>query len=322
MKLWPRARPASGGYLCGKHPSAGDFVRVATGSADAAFVLNWLSQVHASRLELPNAEGWAPVRYFIFLPRPTRTFAGVIVPSRDSVGREFPLSLGGQFDIGHELPPLGTVPISFRRFFESAEYAATHAARSGVPDPRDLLARLPGVGKDAILAAAREERELLGSSTAHDFIRRGIGEGGAEHVAFALHVINRARGDGGRRVDAAERHLACPAGDEQTRIAWLHLLDLALDFTDTGVSLAWKDTPDARLIVGIGGSSAGLVRYALGEAEDSPDFWPLSTERAAALEAAERAMGAHVRRALDAELSTAAWVEAAAKITKMEPGAP
>jgi type VI secretion system protein ImpM len=94
--------------IMGKHPGFGDFVRAGISAETATRIEQWLDpMLHALRSELGN--GWEAfwdhaqtLRFWIGRAVAGRTLAGIFVPSRDSVGRRYPLILLAE---GADLPP-------------------------------------------------------------------------------------------------------------------------------------------------------------------------------------------------------------------------
>ena len=95
----PPAAPGSGVGLYGKHPAAGDFLRVNATSQEVGLLDEWLSSgLDRARRVLPDFEGaYGGLFSAAFLlcfsgdNRAGGALLGVMAPSRDEIGRQFPL---------------------------------------------------------------------------------------------------------------------------------------------------------------------------------------------------------------------------------------
>lgn len=134
----------------GKVPAHGDFVRH-RGSGEALRAMDaWLQQgLHFARTRLDAAfdaayDG-AGACAFYFAPRhATHGLAGVLQPSRDSVGRAYPLLIALEVDTV-DAYTLAQVPLRFNPFFERASAIAREAV-AGQIGPHELAAHTASLG--------------------------------------------------------------------------------------------------------------------------------------------------------------------------------
>lgn len=162
----------------GKIPALGDFLRIGLASD---FARGWDSWLQETILEVRRGLGARWTDCYMTMPIWRFTLAGgtlgdtqiigVLMASVDSVGRQFPLTLAAELDVGDEVAPVA-VHLASDRCFEALEALALDALEDGmqrtvmmerlahIPPPsrpRAVWATAPG---EATLCAAGDARGL------------------------------------------------------------------------------------------------------------------------------------------------------------------
>ncbi|MGC3998204.1 MAG: type VI secretion system-associated protein TagF [Anaeromyxobacter sp.] len=262
--------------LFGKIPALGDFLRVNAAAAPAPALVEWL---HAAQDALARAGGAlpaGPIRFVLAGGAAPQALVGVLMPSRDKVGRTFPLCA---FTGAPVSPGLHAACDAFAA---SAEALLAGAATQDAPA---LTAGLRGLAPlaDATAAAAALAAEA-GRRPAAELPGALFPELPA--VAYALGTLQRA-------VRAPRVMADCPAPDACARWFWLELARRAAGVVP---SCLWTA---GRVLVAPGLPGPGALA-ALADAPRPPsDVWPLRTSAAAALQAALAGLPAAARAALE-----------------------
>ncbi|HMA94809.1 MAG TPA: type VI secretion system-associated protein TagF [Polyangiaceae bacterium] len=168
-----RAAPATdlGAGVFGKVISCGDFISAGEYSPAAAHLSRWLEQ-GVGWAATQAKEAWESVafttpRSFLFRPERSeyadRVIFGLLQPSRDSVGRYFPLAIYSELSLGTDLDGYSVLPLVIGDFLESAASILDQAARGA--DPRGLLQQLPR-GVAPRIAGAKSEFAGWAANTA------------------------------------------------------------------------------------------------------------------------------------------------------------
>ncbi len=105
-KKQPPPTRSTGVGLYGKHPGAGDFIRVNASGPEVALLDEWLSAgLDRARRVLPDFDdaygSLFSASFLLGFPGEARagsTLLGVMVPSRDEIGRQFPLIIFAHID--------------------------------------------------------------------------------------------------------------------------------------------------------------------------------------------------------------------------------
>jgi type VI secretion system protein ImpM len=159
-----RAVPASdmGMGLFGKVASVADFVSAGDYSPASGHLSRWLEEgvgwaAAQGKVDWSAIEASEP-RAFIFGPEhetaADRVVVGLVRPSRDTVGRHFPLAIYSELALGSDLSNYSVIPLAAGDFLERAQSMLV-AAQSG-RDPRDQL-RGASSGIAPRLSSARDE---------------------------------------------------------------------------------------------------------------------------------------------------------------------
>lgn len=135
--------------LFGKISTSGDFVSSGEYSPAAAHLSRWLEQGVGWAVTQAKSE-WELIDFstpkaFLFragrVEQSDRVIFGLLQPSRDSVGRHFPLAIYGELTLGSEWDGFAQLPLVIGEFLEGAANLLGRAAQGS--DPRGLLTQLP-----------------------------------------------------------------------------------------------------------------------------------------------------------------------------------
>ncbi len=96
MNLDHATNPPSWASLFGKTSTQGDFLRLRIGNPDAVFVQRWIEESHLRRVGFGAPVPTQRVHFVIAPPGSNNLLVGALGPSRDAVGREFPLAVFGE----------------------------------------------------------------------------------------------------------------------------------------------------------------------------------------------------------------------------------
>lgn len=320
MRLWPRSRAQTGFFICGKHPSSGDFLRHSTSALDLDWMLDWLSDIQLAGMQGRPGESTGALRYCVRSAKPSRFVAGLIASSSDSAGRQFPITVGGYFDIAGEGGELTPLSLFLEPFYLAGEALLDRIVTDPKPAVQAELYDLSRARLGTLSDARRTFQGWAEQASGDTFLRDALKSPAPSDLAFALHVLRRARGDEQRKANDEEgaRHLATPRVDQTGRVGWLYLFERLFKLNERDWALAYIAKNQMPLILALGRPTASLARFALGEGNDAVDRWPVFTDRMPALDAAERVYGSAVRERLPGHLPLTTWVEEAEKLTHLE----
>ena len=197
-------------------------------------------------------------------PRASRCdtlLCGVMFPSRDSVGRHYPLAVVCDVPQAVVTRAPHVVPLAFGGFLERAHDAAADFATLA---PADLAARLVGLGppSDDDVARAAADYETWSNETPV--------ESGWSAV-FADHPVERSRAviEDLRTLTAAVRGVEAPAqavsirlplgeGGPASAVLWLDVVRRLCGWNSTVPSTFWAVT-DGSLVIALGDAEPGVL---------------------------------------------------------------
>ncbi|GAC1537258.1 MAG: hypothetical protein NVS3B10_29190 [Polyangiales bacterium] len=150
----------------GKVPRMGDFVRARAHGEPVASFEGWIQEAiaygEAKRgAEWPAVYDGGAIHAFVFRPpkkaKTDRVLAGVVRPSRDAVGRRFPLVIGGAIDEAAVAGGPHILPLLLGEFFEQAS-ASVLAADTAVGTLADFEAQVDRVHAPQVQPADAQGR--------------------------------------------------------------------------------------------------------------------------------------------------------------------
>lgn len=268
-----------GGF--GKIPSKGDFVRVGHSDVTSRAFESWLddacTRVREAGLALPDAS----VRFVLRPAGSAEVCGGVLRPSSDAVGRQFPLSLFHMIAWSSAQPRWSGLPVLIDRFIESADEVLRESALVGLDALRAGAAALWTPGADDLAATDQVCQRVLAVTPWRELAERLFPPPVVDRAAYAFRTALLAC----QRRDLA---IACPIETDVDLFFWLELFRRCA--RDDAFGFVWVEEPAPRLIVSLGQPTTSMLLAIADPARESDQIWPLTTTRAAALEAAAVSM--------------------------------
>jgi type VI secretion system protein ImpM len=242
-----------------------------------------------------------PAFFFFRSPNARNALVGVFSPSRDSVGRQYPMVIFALLDLPGIAPRFPVVPVMYASFLASAcniigQGPQLTAARLG-----DLVrALVPPTAAD-YPAADVVCRRTLDTTPAAEIQRRLFGEpsSGKQYYAFRtfLNACDPVRAKEPTKTNVT---LDCPIGGDTDLFAWLDVARRVLRWSSASPpSFFWTEGLQPRLILPLGPPPPPTLLYLARPDHGGAKLWPLVTERPDAIEAARQQLSQPHRRAID-----------------------
>ncbi|MFN0062486.1 MAG: type VI secretion system-associated protein TagF [Myxococcaceae bacterium] len=281
----PDPRAAEGASLLGKTPNHADFLRLGVPTQAAMQLHRWLEQANT---ESPLCSG-----FFMFaLPDTDESIVGAIVPSRDRVGRSFPLTVFTSVRFVRASGAFAWLPAASEPFLRSAANLLLETTSSDILNQR--LPALPVPVHADFNRAATLRAEGLKAAQATALQDAFATQGLSDRHLYALHTFllacegeKRAPGHSGVVLD-------CPLFPPMRWAFWLELLMRRVPTASP--SLAWTDH---RLLISFDPSSPSLLSFLANPEHRSSKLWPLLTQRQAAIDIARDELPAQAREVLN-----------------------
>lgn len=257
----------------GKLTTQGDFVRLRMGSPAASFVQNWIEDGYAQRLDVGAPSIDDVVHFVLAIPNSEALVVGAFAPSRDSVGREYPIVVFGEVPAGRHIAP-ELVPVAAQNFLGELGSLLSVAPGLAAADLDRAIATLPpvlGAMDEAIVTC----EAAAGEQGIRDFIARcfvGVESNALEYAVdttFRVAEMARADASGNRGVV-----LACPMAIDVDLFAWLALIAAA----SSGLRLSWVWTESApSLLAALTAPTGRLLSFVGRTTARASALWPLTT---------------------------------------------
>lgn len=235
--------------LFGKHPTAGDFLRVEAASELVRAFDRWLSAalVAGERLSSswPALYAGAPPVFFLFhgesAARSARCLLGLFVPSADRAGRAFPLVVFSEL----ELAPLAAAHpvLPYHRFLHDALRLLSRREQFAADTLAEAVRALPPPGPGDLEAAQARHDQYLDRTDGALAMAAIFGAGALPQQRAALALlegVGRAVGANRARVRYGTR---CPLGAAPINDAalWLAILQRVCPAPVVPLAL-WSDS--------------------------------------------------------------------------------
>ena len=283
--------------LYGKIPAQGDFLRSNVVDPAAVAFSHWLEEaqetMHRTGAVLPQL----PVCFLHVGPQARTAVIGALLPSRDAVGRVFPLAAFLPVDTATLFRTYPRAPLAYSMFLGEVARLGREAASLAPAAVLDRVRALPvpGPGEWA-LADDLAERLLEGPARAFlDPLRvDDIGP------AYAVKTLLAAcRNELGQAPARARVVLECPLAGEGPA-PWLELTSRVLAWREPP-AFFWTEAAPPRLLLSLGGPPPTLLNHLARPDPRSTLVWPLRTQQRAAAEAALQGLAPSLRAALEDE---------------------
>ena len=269
----------------GKIPSKPDFVRAGHSDAQTRAFEQWLDE---SCLRLRECGVEVPaggVRFVMRAAEAENVLIGTLRPSRDAIGRRFPLSVFHALQWSVMEHRWSALPALAGPFVESAEQLIADAAALDVERLRMRVTSLwtptshDIASMDSLCAGVLQNTPWLVVAE-----RVFGGDRTLDHAAYAFRTFFAAL----QREGVAA--LDCPIAVDLDLFFWLELLRRVS--RSSTFMLLWMEDPLPRLVVSVGGPAPLSLLLALADgSREQQQIWPLRTSRPAALEVAAQVLG-------------------------------
>ncbi|WP_224240864.1 type VI secretion system-associated protein TagF [Hyalangium gracile] len=292
--------------LLGKAPCQGDFIRWNATDPVSVQFHRWLEEGHEAvrraNLTLP-AE---PICFVYTAAGGRQALVGMMAPSSDKVGRQFPLAVYVPVDMGPVSGNSATLQGSHQAFFAGARKLLADAATLSADE---LGKRVDALGADASgdSAAADTYRRRALAAPASALVGQFTGEGapaGAQYYAFRTFMMACAAERGKEPIKPGVT-LDCPFPEATGPYPWVEMARRLLQWRGTTPALFWHLGPTPRLLLSLGPPSSTLLLHLARPEHSSMKLWPLRTKATGAIETAKQALNSKQRQALDDAGSTA-----------------
>lgn len=268
---------ADGVAVMGKLPTRGDFLRVNVVEADVRALDRWMEEAQGhltvSSLAFPSCVKvlWRGERGWV---------VGSFVPSRDSVGRTYPL--GAATPTSNPTPPSVLAVASDGMLSGFVDWLAA-ADRVGEAGLLDGLARVASTTLD-LLGAQRLCHQVASTQLVAEVEERLFDTPDGRDYAYRTLCVAVDSVMSGQRLV-----LDCPLAIDVDQFFWLSLVGA---LAPGAPSVMWVEEPTPRMLVAFGTMPPTALRVLAGRSEDPSWHWPLTTAREAARRAAANAMQA------------------------------
>lgn len=292
--------------LLGKAPCQGDFIRWNAADPVSAQFHKWLEEGHEAVRRANLALTAEPICFVYTAAGGRQALVGMMGPSSDKVGRQFPLTVFVPVDLGPASSNAATLYGSHQAFFAGARQLLADAAKLSSDE---LAKRVEALGPHASgdSAAAETYRRKVNTAPASSLVKMFTGDGaapGAQYYAFRTFMMACAA-ERGKEPSKPGVTLDCPFTDELGPYPWVEMARRMLQWRGMMPALFWHGGPNPRLLVSLGPPSSTLLMHLAKPDHSSMKLWPLRTKAANAIETAKQALNANQRRALDDASSTA-----------------
>lgn len=294
-----KSTPTSVG-LFGKIPDEGDFISHNAADPAVGVFDQWLQTSidkarHAGAEELPSV----PVRFVFRGADPKSVLVGVMMPSRDAVGRIFPLTVFATCSASRLAGKFSTIPFLFKEFFESATELLRSAEKRELEELAEELDEIeaPDIDGDEDPEAMRPMLQSARSAESWEALF------GAEHRPSRFYAFQTfgVACKAVQKEDPAKSGatIDCPVQNEQDVAFWLNLAQKLLAWKKAPPSIFWTAGATPRLILSLGPAGAVVLLSLLRPELDSPKLWSLKTRDTAARDAAKGSFQANQQQIIE-----------------------
>lgn len=307
----------------GKLPSTGDFVALHAATPVAVAFQSWLQhendQLSAKGQALPNA----PIRFLYSDPAGSGTLIGILLPSRDAVGRTFPIAVFRSLEPAIAAQQFPYLPAAYATFLQGVgRVLQSHGPHA---DPHSLLRNLdhvPAPSPVEIDHARQWTQQALDATPGKDMLEALFG---ALEQGVHFHGIHMFRSACRRIRDTppqtANVYLECRCSDDVQLAFWLMFAKGQLNWPQAPPALFWTDFThtDQRLIVALGSPHNGPLLFFSDPHIKAERLWPTTTSSSSSIEAGRAAMTSAERWSIEPPAPTASALLAALAVANPKP---
>ncbi len=262
----------------GKTPLEADFVRHDLSSPLAMQFFRWLADAVAQTPAATKHIAHGGVRFvWTHDVAPHSALVGVLVPSRDRVGREFPFVAMTELRRSDLSPFFPALPLAWAETLATARSLALRAHVEPLASIATDAASL-AMPLDLATAHARTTRALARASMSE--VHERLFPGLEADACYAYLTVRTAAGLAGR-ADAPA--LVCPTTLASDAAAWLELVRRLAPARAPLPTFLWTTGTGAHLVISMGGALPHAALAAVsGATPDASRVWPLATPSEAA----------------------------------------
>jgi type VI secretion system protein ImpM len=286
--------------LLGKAPCQGDFIRWNAVDPVSQQFHKWLEEGHEAVRRANLALPAEPICFVYTAAGGRQALVGMMAPSSDKVGRQFPLAVYVPLDLGPVSGNSSTLHGSHQVFFAEARKLLADAATLSADELGKRVEAL-GVHAAGDAAAADTYRRRAQAAPASSLLAKFTGDGaaaGAQYYALRTFMMACAA-ERGKEPSKPGVTLDCPFPDETGPYPWIELARRMLQWRGMAPALFWHQGAIPRLLVSLGPPSSTLLTHLAKPEHSSMKLWPLRTKAANAIETAKQALTVAQRRTMD-----------------------
>ena len=246
--------PCTGAGLYGKLPIAADFIRLNAGGFASGGFDCWLEDGMGAVLAAGGAPKHALVTFFAYSASAPNAVIGMMGPSVDKVGRNFPAALFAYLDPSLTSASAFAAEAVGSFLFEAQARVAGLAQAVAAPAVSEI-----GVPTaDAQLIAVADSARQLAAANLQETLTMVFGSadrnGWVQAVCTCIAACSTSKS---RFPDKASVTLELPAGEDRARDFWLALASTALAWPTGAPSWLW-DSDSNRLLIALGPPTPAL----------------------------------------------------------------
>ena len=300
---------SGGAALFGKIPARADFVRERCGDRAAQRFDQWLVKametLHGARATsnstAPALRGGAVtlppvmVRFAFYAEEERSLLVGVLSPSKDQVGRDFPISVFTNVPLaGSGSEHLPGLPLAAGAFLSAAEDLIREIPALTAEEVTAQLDQLPALEPQTMSLAGARVGEALRGENARELAGRTLGDPDGSGPAYGYYTfVTAARNAASDSSARGATVLDCPIHIDVDLFAWLALAERLLRGRGTP-SFFWTEEPTARLLLALGPCSTQLLQFMADPSATSARLWPLVTSRSEVAEQVRASFAANI----------------------------
>jgi type VI secretion system protein ImpM len=302
------APPTQAPALYGKIPAQGDFVRANVVDPTALEFTRWLEAAQEALYRMSAVLPDFPVCFLFTAAAARNAVVGALLPSRDLVGRVFPLAVFVPVDAASLARRFAHVPLAFVGFLGEVVRLLRESSTLSTADLASRLRELPLPAAPQWDFAEAMAQTLLDGPAENLLASVSEGNGGPAYgfrTFLAACAADRAEPPARTRVV-----LECPLVGEGPA-PWLELASRALAWRQQPPAFLWTEASPQRLLLSLGAPPAALLSHLARSDSRLSVVWPLRTAQPVAQQTAEQALAPLQREALSSPSWSIARVFAA-----------
>ena len=222
---------------------------------------------------------------------------GLLAPSRDQVGRSFPLAVFAAVPAAELAGRFVLAPLAFRGFLGAAAALLEAAPTLNAAQLTERVRALPRP-TDLDWRSAEDERRSWLEQGSSSWLTELTDKGGALGAHYALRTFVTACKERAAEPPRAWIVLSCPLGVDGPS-PWLELAGRLLRWKAQPPPFVWTLAEPPRLLLCLGASPGASLSYLARPEASASSLWPLQTTNAQAQHAARDGLSAEHRNALE-----------------------